>query len=69
MNQGIRWVLLMQKNRHRKSHAWAPLGTVSVSQKVILYIRYNIILFAGVTEALRYLDQNALQISILTVSH
>jgi hypothetical protein len=22
---GPRWVLLMQKNRHRKSHAWAPL--------------------------------------------
>jgi hypothetical protein len=26
MNQGTRWVLLMQKNRHRKSHAWAPLS-------------------------------------------
>jgi hypothetical protein len=25
MNQGTRWVLLMQKNRRRKSHAWAPL--------------------------------------------
>jgi hypothetical protein len=25
MNQGTRWVLLMQKIRHRKSHAWAPL--------------------------------------------
>ncbi len=25
MNQGKRWVLLMQKNRRRKSHAWAPL--------------------------------------------
>jgi hypothetical protein len=22
---GTRWVLLMQKNRHRKSHAWPPL--------------------------------------------
>ncbi len=26
MNQGTRWVLLMQKKRHRKSHAWAPLN-------------------------------------------
>ncbi len=26
MNQGTRWVLLMQKNRRRKSHAWAPLS-------------------------------------------
>jgi hypothetical protein len=26
MNQGTRWVLLKQKNRHRKSHAWAPLS-------------------------------------------
>ncbi len=25
MNQGTRWVLLMQKDRHQKSHAWAPL--------------------------------------------
>ena len=25
MNQGTRRVLLMQKNRRRKSHAWAPL--------------------------------------------
>ncbi len=25
MDQGTRWVLLMQKNRRRKSHAWAPL--------------------------------------------
>jgi hypothetical protein len=25
MNQGTKWVLLMQKNRRRKSHAWAPL--------------------------------------------
>ncbi len=24
MNQGTRWVLLMQKIRHEKSHAWAP---------------------------------------------
>jgi hypothetical protein len=23
MNQGTRWVLLMQNNHHRKSHAWA----------------------------------------------
>jgi hypothetical protein len=26
MNQGTRWVHLMQKNRHQKSHAWAPLS-------------------------------------------
>jgi hypothetical protein len=26
MNQGTRWALLVQKNRHRKSHAWAPLN-------------------------------------------
>jgi hypothetical protein len=25
MNQGTRWVLLLKKNRRRKSHAWAPL--------------------------------------------
>jgi hypothetical protein len=25
MNPGTKWVLLMQKNRRRKSHAWAPL--------------------------------------------
>ncbi len=25
MNQGTKWALLMQKNRHRKAHAWAPL--------------------------------------------
>ncbi len=25
MNQGTRWVLLMEKICHRKSHAWAPL--------------------------------------------
>jgi hypothetical protein len=25
MNQGTRWVLLMPKNRHQKSHAWAPI--------------------------------------------
>jgi hypothetical protein len=25
MNQGTKWVLLMQKNRRRKSHAWATL--------------------------------------------
>ncbi len=25
MNQGTGWVLLMKQNRHRKSHAWAPL--------------------------------------------
>jgi hypothetical protein len=25
MNQGTRWALLMQKNHHQKSHAWAPL--------------------------------------------
>ncbi len=25
MNQGTIWALLMQKKRHRKSHAWAPL--------------------------------------------
>ncbi len=30
MSQGTRWVLLMQKNRHRKSHAWAPLNRGSV---------------------------------------
>jgi hypothetical protein len=24
MNQGTKWVLLMQKNRRQKSHAWAP---------------------------------------------
>ncbi len=29
MNQGTKWVLLMQKNRRRKSHAWAPLTPVS----------------------------------------
>jgi hypothetical protein len=29
MNQGTRWVLLMQKNRQRKSHAWAPLNGTS----------------------------------------
>ncbi len=23
---GTKWVLLMQKNRRRKSHAWAPLS-------------------------------------------
>jgi hypothetical protein len=26
MNQGTRWVLLMQKIHHQKSHAWAPLN-------------------------------------------
>jgi hypothetical protein len=25
MHQGTRWVLLKQKKRSRKSHAWAPL--------------------------------------------
>ncbi len=25
MNQGAIWARLMQKIRHRKSHAWAPL--------------------------------------------
>jgi hypothetical protein len=29
MNQGTRSVLLMQKNHHRKSHAWAPLRSVT----------------------------------------
>jgi hypothetical protein len=28
MNQGTRWALLMQKNNHRKSHAWAPLSPI-----------------------------------------
>jgi hypothetical protein len=38
MNQGTRWVLLMQKIRLRKSHAWAPLRhqpLVSLSQGTI----------------------------------
>jgi hypothetical protein len=32
MNQGTKWVLLMQKNRRRKSHAWAwaPLSDISL---------------------------------------
>jgi hypothetical protein len=25
MNQGTRWALLMQRKRHQKSYAWAPL--------------------------------------------
>jgi hypothetical protein len=28
MNQGNRWVLFIQKIRHRKSHAWAPLSKI-----------------------------------------
>jgi hypothetical protein len=26
MNQRTKWALLMQKKRHKKSHAWAPLS-------------------------------------------
>ncbi len=31
MNQGTRWVLLLQKNRRRKSHAWAPLKVEGIA--------------------------------------
>jgi hypothetical protein len=37
MNQGTRWVLLMQKNRRRKSHAWAPLRSKEESNDVKVY--------------------------------
>ncbi len=30
MSQGTRWVLLKQKKRSQKSHAWAPLNGISV---------------------------------------
>jgi hypothetical protein len=33
MNQGTRWVLLMQKNRLRKSHAWAPLSFLYLTRQ------------------------------------
>jgi hypothetical protein len=39
MNQGTRWVLLMQKNRHQKYHAWAPLKIRFTLQEVFLFQR------------------------------
>jgi hypothetical protein len=32
MNQGTKWVLLMQKNRRRKCHAWAPLNSEKLAK-------------------------------------
>jgi hypothetical protein len=31
MNQGTKWALMVQKNRHRKSHAWAPLSSAETT--------------------------------------
>jgi hypothetical protein len=39
--QGTRWVLLMQKNRHGKSHAWAPL---SPQQNILLLLVSDFVL-------------------------
>jgi hypothetical protein len=37
MNQGTRRILLMQKIRHRKSHAWAPLSSYAEAHKVFKF--------------------------------
>jgi hypothetical protein len=39
MNQGTRWVILMQKNRHQKSHAWAPLRAVTLKSSGVTLLR------------------------------
>jgi hypothetical protein len=39
MNQGTRWVLLMQKNCHRKSHAWAPLTKHNLQSQRLGFLR------------------------------
>jgi hypothetical protein len=54
MNQETRWVLLMVKIRHRKSHAWAPLtlsltayflhvnALPQVSINLVVWVAYNL---------------------------
>jgi hypothetical protein len=35
MYQGAKWILLKQKKRSRKSHAWAPLTFEYTRSKII----------------------------------
>ncbi len=53
MNQGTIWVLLMQKNRRRKSHAWAPLS-MNLRCRKVQFIRTQIKLLIHFWEIRRH---------------